>query len=289
MGGGTAVQAETAVDRIRRAAWSDPITVQRLRGNLSLIAGAGANVVLLKDVNGALLVDSAIAGRRVEAAVWSLTTAPIRYVVNTHWHFDHTDGNAWLAMHGAWLVAHENTRRHLSRATRVEDYGVTFPPSPAAARPQSLFVDRHLLEAGGETVTLLHYDPGHTDSDISVRFARENVLVVGDTWWNGIYPFIDYSTGGSIDGLIAAARWNMLAALRDTVVVPGHGPAGNRAGLAAFYDMLIAVRERVAQLKQRGLSLDEVIAARPTASFDAAWGGGLVGPEFFTRLVYRGV
>ncbi len=183
---GVAVEAESPVDRIRRAASTDPITVQRLRDNVSLIAGAGANVVLLDHADDALLVDSAIDGRRVEATVRSLTTAPIRYVVNTHWHFDHTDGNSWLALHGATIVAQENTRRHLSRATRVEDYGVTFPPSPAAARPRTLFVDRHLLAIGDATVTLLHYEPGHTDSDISVRFADEDVLLVGDTWWNGI-------------------------------------------------------------------------------------------------------
>ena len=287
--GGVAVQAETAVDRIRRTASTDPITVQRLRGNLSLIAGAGGNVVLLDDADGALLVDSAIAGARVEATVGTLTTAPIRHLVNTHWHFDHTDGNEWMARHGATIIAHENTRRHLSRATRVDDYGVTFPPSPAAARPRTVFVHRHALAVGRETVTLLHYDPGHTDSDISVRFVNENILQVADTWWNGIYPFIDYSTGGSIDGLIAAARWNLMAASEDTLIVPGHGPAGGRAGLKVYYDMLIAVREKVAGLKGRGFTLDQVLAARPTASFDASWGNGLVSPEFFTRLVYRGV
>jgi glyoxylase-like metal-dependent hydrolase (beta-lactamase superfamily II) len=284
-----AVQAESPVERIRRAASTDPISVQRLRGNLSLIAGAGGNVVLLDDADGALLVDSAIDGSRVEAAVRSLTTAPIRYLVNTHWHFDHTDGNAWLARHGAAIIAQENTGRHLSRATRVDDYGVTFPPSPAAALPRTVFADRHLLAVGDATVTLLHYDPGHTDSDISVRFAQEDVLLVADTWWNGIYPFIDYSTGGSIDGLIAAANWNLMAASGDTLIVPGHGPTGDRARLDAYYDMLVAVREKVARLKGRGLALDEVIAARPTASFDASWGNGLVGPEFFTQLVYRGV
>jgi glyoxylase-like metal-dependent hydrolase (beta-lactamase superfamily II) len=289
MSANVAVQAESAVDRIRRAASTDPIAVQRLRGNLSLITGAGGNVVLLDDAEGVLLVDSAIDGRRVEATAGSLTTAPIRYVVNTHWHFDHTDGNEWLALRGATIIAQENTRRHLSRATRVDDYGETFPPRPAAALPRTVFADRHLLAIGGATVTLVHYDPGHTDSDISVRFPNEDVLQVGDTWWNGIYPFIDYSTGGSIDGLIAAARWNLMAVSGDTLVVPGHGPAGDRAGLAVYYDMLVAVRETVAGLKGRGFTLDEVIAGRPTAAFDDTWGNGLVGPEFFTRLVYRGV
>ncbi len=168
---GVAVEAESPVDRIRRAALTEPITVQRLRDDVSLIGGAGANVVLLDHAEGALLVDSAIDGRRVEATVRSLTGAPIRYVVNTHWHFDHTDGNAWLARHGAAIVAQENTRRHLSRATRVEDYGVTFPPSPVAARPRTRFVDRHLLALGGATVTQLNYEPVNTYSDMSLRFA----------------------------------------------------------------------------------------------------------------------
>jgi glyoxylase-like metal-dependent hydrolase (beta-lactamase superfamily II) len=287
--GGVATQADDPVVQIRRAATTDPISVQPLRGNLGLITGAGGNVVVLADPDGVLLVDTAIDGPRVEATVASLTHAPIRYLVNTHWHFDHTDGNEWLGRHGADLIAHENTRRHLSQATRVEDYGVTFPPVSAAALPRLLFTDELILAVGHAGVRLRHYAPGHTDSDISVRFDDEDVLQVADTWWNGFYPFIDYSTGGSIDGLIAAAEWNLAAASGDTLIVPGHGAAGDRAQLQAYYDMLIDVREEVVELKTRGFTLDETVRTRPTRAFDETWGHGLVDPAFFTRLVYRGV
>jgi glyoxylase-like metal-dependent hydrolase (beta-lactamase superfamily II) len=277
------------VEQIRRAALTDPIRAERLRGNLSCISGCGGNIVVLAEPEEVLLVDSGLFGARVAAAVASLTSAPIAYLVNTHWHFDHTDANARLAEEGATILAHANTRRHLSQRTYVADFDVTFPPAPAAGRPDIVFAQWYPLEVGRTGLMLRYYGAAHTDSDISVRFANEDVLQVGDTWWNGVYPFIDYSTGGSIDGLIAATEWNLVAADPSTLIVPGHGPVGRLAQLQTYYDMLVTVRERVARLKRRGLALHEVIAVKPTASFDGSWGGGLIGPDFFTRLVYEGV
>jgi len=131
--------------------------------------------------------------------------------------------------------------------------------------------------------------PSHTDGDLSVYFQKANVLATGDTWWNGIYPFIDYVAGGSIDGMIKAANWNIEKSGPETIVVPGHGPAGSRQELIAFRDMLVTIRTRVAALKAEGKSLEETVAARPTAEFDAKWGGGVINPALFTQLIYRGV
>ncbi len=287
---GSATEApEGPVERIRRAALTDRITVEPLRANLSLISGCGGNVVALVEDDGVLLVDSGLVGARIAAAVASLTNAPIAMLVNSHWHFDHTDANARLAEDGATILAHENTRLHLSRSTYVADFDHTFPPVPAVGLPDTGFSQRYPLDFGNTGLLLRYYGPAHTDSDISVRFPRADVLHVGDTWWNGVYPFIDYSTGGSIDGLIAATQWNLVAVNPGTLIIPGHGLPGGVARLQAYRDMLLTVRERVARLKRQRLSLAEVISRRPTASFDASWGGGLVGPEFFTRLVYRGV
>jgi glyoxylase-like metal-dependent hydrolase (beta-lactamase superfamily II) len=132
------------------------------------------------------------------------------------------------------------------------------------------------------------YAPAHTDSDISVYLADADVLCVGDTWWNGVYPFIDYGTGGSIGGVIRAAEESLARAGADTIIVPGHGNPGGRRDLAKFKDMLTAIRDRVAVLKGRGLTAEQVVAAKPSGEFDAAWGGYLIGPDFFVRLVYKG-
>ena len=148
----------------------------------------------------------------------------------------------------------------------------------------------HKLKLNGLSLGLKHYGPAHTDSDISVTFAEANVVHVGDTFWNGIYPFIDYSTGGSIDGMIAASNANLAATTNDTIIIPGHGkPVSNKAELQDFRDMLVAIRDNVATLKKQGKSRDETVAAKPTAAFDAKWGQFVIDPGFFTRLVYEGV
>jgi glyoxylase-like metal-dependent hydrolase (beta-lactamase superfamily II) len=139
------------------------------------------------------------------------------------------------------------------------------------------------------TLALKYYGPAHTDSDISVEFTDADILHVGDTWWNGYFPFIDYNTGGSIDGAIRAAEANVARVSGKTIVIPGHGPLGDKAGLIEFRDMLVTVREKVAALKKQGKSLDEVVAAKPTADYDAKWGGFVIDGKTFTQLVYAGV
>ena len=142
----------------------------------------------------------------------------------------------------------------------------------------------------GATIALRQYGPAHTDSDVSVTFAEANVVHVADTFWNGIYPFIDYSTGGSIDGMIAASNANLATAANDTIIIAGHGKAvGTKAELQEFRDMLVAVRENVAALKKQGRSRDDIVAAKPTAPFDSKFGNLVIDPAFFTRLVYEGV
>ena len=219
-----------------------------------------------------------------------LSRDPITQLINTHWHFDDTNGNDWLNAEGAAIIAHENTHKHLMSAQRVDDWDFDFSPSPLAAVPSEVFSSEKSLSLNGSTLHLKHFDPAHTDSDISVRFGEADILHVGDTYWNGIYPFIDYSTGGSIGGMIKATDANLAAVTDATIVIPGHGaPVSNRAGLSAYRDMLVAIRDKVAQLKEQGRSLDETIAAKPTAAFDARWGRFVITPALFTRLVYEGV
>jgi len=284
-----AATAESPVITIRNAAATAKIIVHKLRGNLSVLEGSGGNITVLTGRDGKVLVDTGITRPRVEDALASLSDDPVKHLINSHWHFDHTDGNEWLHSIGAEITAHQNTRKHLSVATRVEDWNFTFPPVPADALPTKIITIDETLHLNGATLELKCYGSAHTDSDISAQFQEDNVISVADTLWNGQYPFIDYGTGGSLDGMIRAAEANVANTDDETIVIPGHGPIGNKSQLIEFRDMLVAVREKVANLKKQGRSRDEVVAAKPTADYDAKWGGFVINGDFFTKLVYAGV
>ena len=284
-----AATAESPVITIRNAAATAKIIVHKLRGNLSVLEGSGGNITVLTGRDGKVLIDAGITRPRVEDALASLSDDPVKHLINSHWHFDHTDGNEWLHSIGAEITAHENTRKHLSVSTRVEDWDFTFPPVPVGALPTNLITAEETLHLNGATLALKCYGSAHTDSDISVEFQEDNVISVADSFWNGQYPFIDYGTGGSLGGMIRAAEANVANTDDETIVIPGHGPIGNKSQLIEFQDMLVAIREKVAALKKQGKSLDEAVAAKPTADYDAKWGGFVIDGNFFTRLVYVGV
>jgi glyoxylase-like metal-dependent hydrolase (beta-lactamase superfamily II) len=282
---------QTLVEKARQSGASAKITTQTLRGNVSALIGSGGNIGVLTGSDGKLIIDSGYSGsqKQITDALASIGGDPIKQLINTHWHFDHTDGNEWMHSAGAAITAHENTRKHLSASTRVEDWNFTFPPSPAGAIPTDVFNSDKTLHLNGATVALKYYGPSHTDGDISAYFIEADVLHTGDTWWNGHYPFIDYSTGGSLDGMIKAAEANLAMVTEKTVVVPGHGPVGGKTEMIEYRDLLTTIRDRVVALKKEAKSLNETVAAKPTATYDAKWGTGFVNGEFFTKLVYKGV
>jgi glyoxylase-like metal-dependent hydrolase (beta-lactamase superfamily II) len=276
---------------IRDAAATAKINVTKLRGNVSMLEGSGGNIAVLTGRDGKVLVDAGITASRprIAEALESLSGDPVRHLINSHWHFDHTDGNEWLHSIGAEITGHENTRKHLSATTRVEGWNFTFPPAPAGALPTKLLTEEQTLHLNGARLLLKHYAPAHTDSDLSIHFTDADVIHVADTFWNGYYPFIDYSTGGNIDGMIRAAEANLARVTDKTIVIPGHGPVGNKPQLIEFRDMLTDVREKVSSLKKEGKSLNEVIAAKPTVAYDTKWGGFVIDGNNFTGLVYQGV
>jgi glyoxylase-like metal-dependent hydrolase (beta-lactamase superfamily II) len=285
-------EARGLVSLIKDSAATSPIVTHKLRNNISVLEGSGGNIAVLTGPDGKVLVDAGIGVSRPQLtkALAELGADPITHLINTHWHFDHADGNAWLNGEGAKIVAQENTARHLSEIQRVEDWDYNFMPLFEAGLPSETFAAEHNLNLNGASIRLKYYGPAHTDSDISVTFAEANVVHVADTFWNGIYPFIDYSTGGSIDGMIAASDANLAATNGDTIIIPGHGkPVSNRAELQEFRDMLVAIRDNVAKLKSQGRSRDETVAAKPTVAYDAKFGQFVIDPGFFTRLVYEGV
>jgi glyoxylase-like metal-dependent hydrolase (beta-lactamase superfamily II) len=279
------------VEKARQSGATAKVTTQTLRGNVSALIGSGGNIGVLDGPDGKLIIDSGYSGsqKQIADALARVSGDPIKHLINTHWHFDHTDGNDWMHSAGATIMAHENTKKHLSTTTRVEDWNFTFPASPAGAIPTDVFNTDKTLHRNGATIALKCYDPAHTDSDISVCFTEADVLHTGDTWWNGYFPFIDYSTGGSLDGMIRAAEANVARVSDKTIVIPGHGPVGGKAEMIEYRDTLATIHDRVAALKREGKSLNEIVAAKPTAAYDAKWGGGFVNGDFFTKLVYKGV
>jgi glyoxylase-like metal-dependent hydrolase (beta-lactamase superfamily II) len=283
-------EARGLVSLIKDSAAASPIKVYNLRNNISVLEGSGGNIAVLTGPDGKLLVDAGIGVSRPQLSktLAELGSEPIAHLINTHWHFDHADGNEWVGAAGAKIIAHENTRKHLSVVQRVEDWDYNFLPLAAKAIPTEVFAKDHHLKVNGASIALKYHGPAHTDGDISVMFTEANILHMGDTFWNGIYPFIDHSTGGSIDGMIAVCGANLAMANNDTIIIPGHGkPVSNKAELQQFRDMLVAIRDNVGNLKKQGKTRDETVAAKPTAAFDAKWGQFLVDPGYFTRLVYE--
>jgi glyoxylase-like metal-dependent hydrolase (beta-lactamase superfamily II) len=282
---------ESLVVAARKSGATANITVQALRGNVSALIGSGGNIGVLTGTDGKLIIDSgySTSQKQIANALASVSGDPIKHLINTHWHFDHTDGNDWVHSAGATIMAHENTKKHLSTTTRVEDWNFTFPASTAGGIPTQVFNADKTLHLNGASIALKYYGPAHTDGDISVFFAEADVLHTGDTWWNGHFPFIDYSTGGNIDGMIKAAEANVARVTDKTIVIPGHGPVAGKNELIEYRDILVTIRDRVAALKREGKSVDEVVATKPAAAYDAKWGKGFVNGAFFTKLVYKGL
>jgi glyoxylase-like metal-dependent hydrolase (beta-lactamase superfamily II) len=267
---------------------SNKITTTPLRRNVTFLDGAGGNIAVLTTKEGMLVVDSGYAScqPQLSAALTAINPDPIKILINTHWHLDHTDGNEWMHAAGATIWAHENTRYRLTATQHIAAFKATFPPAPVGALPTILFNTYRDISDADNNLKLTHYDPAHTDTDLSVHFAEANILHCGDTWFNGFYPFIDNSTGGNINGMIRATEENLAMAAADTIIIPGHGPVGNKAQLTEFRDMLVGTRDNIAKLKKEGKSLEETIAAKPTAAYDEKWGKK---PEAFIGYVYQGV
>lgn len=267
------------------------LRVTPLGEDVCLLAGAGGNLALFVGGDGAVLVDSEyeLMADKVAAAVREITKIPIRYVVNTHWHFDHVEGNERLHQAGAVIVAHENVRKRMSVEQTLGHIDRRVPASPPAALPTITYTDRLTLHLGGDEVRLLHVLPAHTDGDTFVYFPAAKVLHVGDVFFNGTYPFIDVRAGGSIDGMIKAADRALKLADDRTKIIPGHGALATKADLQAYRDMLATARDRIQALVKKGQSREEVIAAKPTEDLDSTWGRGPFKPDLWVGLVFDGM
>lgn len=253
-----------------------------------MIEGAGGNIGLSVGKDETFMIDDQYAPltEKIKAAVSTVTPKPVRFVVNTHWHGDHSGGNEAMAGSGAIIFAHENVRRRMSKEQFLETFNWRTPPSPPAALPVITFSDTITFYMNDDTVHTFHVRNAHTDGDAIVLFRKANVVHMGDTFFNGFYPFIDTSTEGSLVGMIAAANQVLAMTNAGTRIIPGHGPLATRADLVRYRDMLTTVRQRVGRLVGQKRTLQQVIAAKPLADLEETWGKGFLKTDQFITLVY---
>ena len=282
-----AAQSADPLETMRKNFGAIPIERVKLTDNLTMLSGPGGNVVVLNGADGKVVVDSFVqtAWTNLKQTLDSMGSAPIQTLIDTHWHFDHADNNEHFRKAGAAIVAHENTKKRLSETHTL--LGMTFKPSPPDALPTKTFTNNLTLLDKGDQIMLGYVPPAHTDTDIYIRFAKGNVLHLGDLFFNGMYPFIDISTGGSINGMIRAAGMTLKLADASTKIVPGHGPLATREDLTKFQDMMVTVRDRVQKLKKEGRKLEEVVAAEPTKDLDPIWGKGFMQAKDFIGIVFN--
>ncbi len=265
------------------------IRAAKVNGNVHMLTGRGGNMAVSIGEQGVFLVDDQFAPLtpKIEAAIRAIRDEPVRFVLNTHWHRDHTGGNENLGKAGAVIVAHGNVRRRLimeqlkpQRAGRI----ATYPPE---ALPIITFTSEMTFHLNGEDVHVFHVPSAHTDGDVVVHFQGSNTIHAGDIFFNGTYPYIDVDSGGGVDGMITAQNQILDIAGPDTQIIPGHGPLSDATGLRAARDMLVRVRERVRAALAAGGSADAFIASKPLADLNDQWGGGFMDSERFLRIVWR--
>ncbi|GDX39912.1 cyclase [Armatimonadota bacterium] len=267
------------------------IKVEKLTDDISLLIGVGGNIAVLVGKEGVLQIDAGNPGTSPQqvAGLKELTDKPVTTLINTHWHGDHTGGNADMAKAGSRIFAHDNTRKRLSSEQFIEAFNSKVPASPEIALPILTFNRRMTLYHGGEELHMTNVPPAHTDTDIFIHFVKANVLHAGDLFFNGMYPFIDSSTKGWIGGMVGAAD-KILAVVNDkTKIIPGHGPLATKEQFKQYRDMLVTVHERITPLVKSGKSVEDTVAAKPLADLDDKWGKGFMKPDVFVKIVYGGI
>lgn len=264
------------------------IRTEQIRPGLVVLTGAGGNVAAWSGPDGVVLVDDGLGtlSQQLLAAVQAVAPGEIRFVLNTHWHPDHTGGNEKVADRTV-ILAHENVRKRLGSPQTIEEYEIKLPAAAKAALPVVTIDQDATLHLNGDHLEALHVPAAHTDGDLVLWWETANVVHTGDLFYNGSYPFIDASSGGTVAGLVAALETVLARADENTLIIPGHGPTATRRDFAAYRDMVVAVAKEVRRQIEQGRSLDEVLAAQPTAPFDERFGKGPVKAERFVRALYR--
>lgn len=270
---------------------SDRVEIQAVRvtDGVWMLTGSGGNIGVSAGEDGVLLIDDGFPQlvEKVKAAIAPISGGgPIRFVLDTNWHFDHADGNELFAKAGAVIVAHETSREHMTKEWSAPEFAPgKIAPYPRAALPVITFRDSLTLHFNGDEVTAIHVPTAHSDGDALYHFRKANVIHTGDLYFSNGFPFINVSSGGTIDGMIRASDEILRIADADTKVMPGHGTLSDRRGVQSFRDMLVAARARIARLVKEGKTLEEVIQAAPVADLYTG-GQSFIAPELFVKVVY---
>ncbi|MGD1850770.1 MAG: MBL fold metallo-hydrolase [Cyanophyceae cyanobacterium] len=271
----------------------DAVTFQVIpvRGNVYMVSGSNGagNIGVLTGEIGPILIDSQVPGvtHNLQNVILSEFNRRAGLLINTHWHFDHTGGNRVLGETGLTIIAHENVRERMAAGQVIEALDRTIPPAPAEALPAVTFTDSMVLHVNGEATQIFHVSNAHTDGDTIIHFKNANVIHTGDVVFNGLYPFIDVSSGGSINGMIDGVDQILAIANDDTKLIPGHGPLLTRAELVEYRTMLVTVRDRMAAAIAEGKTLEQVLAMNLNADYDETLGNIFLSPEQFATILYN--
>jgi len=259
-----------------------------LRDGIYMLMGKGGNIGVSVGEDGVFLIDDQFAPltKKIKAAIAAISAQPVKFLINTHWHLDHTGGNENLGKDGVLVVAHENVYKRMSVDTHIKAFARTIPASPKVALPVITFNDAVTFRLNGQEIQVLHQHNAHTDGDSIVYFKEANVMHTGDVWFNGMYPFIDTSSGGSIDGVIRTVKHILGMVNRQTKIIPGHGKLGDKKALQGYLEMLTTVRSRMQKLIDEGKTLEEIIALTPNADYDLTLGLAFLKPEQFMGILY---
>lgn len=265
------------------------IKTVKLSENVYMLLGSGGNIGVYAGEDGVFLVDDQFAPltKKIKAAIGKISDKKIRFVINTHWHFDHVGGNENLGEMGSVIIAHENVRKRMSTDQFIEFFQKKIPASPKVALPIITFTKDLVFHLNGENIHVFHVNNAHTDGDAIVYFRNSNVIHTGDIYFAGLYPFIDTSAHGSVNGVIDAAQYVLSIINDDTKVIPGHGPLSNKAELRAYVDMLISVRAKISKQISDGKTIEEIQRTKPTQAFDKKWGHGMLTPDQFVQILYK--
>ena len=264
------------------------IKTEKLADTVYMMMGAGGNLGLSVGEDAVFVIDDQFAPLtpKIQAAIAAITQQPVKFVLNTHWHFDHVGGNENLGKAGALIFAHENVRKRMSVESFIEFLGMKTKPEPKVALPVITFTRDLSFHINGGEVRAFHVARAHTDGDTIIHFSKSDVIHMGDTFFNKLYPFIDTSSGGTVDGVIAAADRVLKMAGDKTKIIPGHGPLATKADLKIYRDMLAKLSANIRGQIKAGKKSEEVVASKPTAEFDAVWGKGFLPPEKFVAMIY---
>lgn len=266
-----------------------PVKQELVAGPVHVLYGSGGNVGVSAGPDGVFVIDDQYAPMTpgLLGAIREFSDKPVKFVVNTHWHGDHTGGNENFGSAGAVIVAHDNVRVRMASRHFNDFFKNTTEPSPGVALPVITFAEAVSFHWNGEEIRVFHVAPSHTDGDSFIHFTKSNVLHLGDVFFSSFYPYFDNSSGGTIKGMVNAVDVALAIADDQTRIIPGHGPVVGKAELRAYRDMLATVIARIEPMIKAGKTLQQVLDAKPTADFDAKWGtSNFLPPNTWVTLVY---